>query len=67
MNLFSIISYRSEVNFIPFAFQKREGTRTGCGRNNRRDDEGQTKRRSEKHFNAARRVGRGQKNCHSDC
>jgi hypothetical protein len=55
----TIVSYKSKIHFFPFAVQKRERTSAGCVRYNRREDEGQTQRRGEKHFNVERKVGRG--------
>jgi len=55
----SLLSYKGKAHFFPFAVQKRERTSAGCGRYNRREDEGQTQWRSEKNFNVERKVGRG--------
>jgi len=55
----TLVSYKSKVHFFPFAVQKRERLSAGCVRYDRREDEGQTQRRSKKHFNVERKVGRG--------
>jgi hypothetical protein len=57
--LVTLVSHKSKVHFFPFAVQKRERTDAGYVRFNRREDEGQTQRRSEKHYNVERKMGSG--------